>query len=279
MALFSQRIGKTSIKTLIQLESMDDDLKNCLWNAFKQYYYTKDEFQIRDDYLNLINGNHKRLWLSYFKYALDSVVEHNISQILQELKEYFYNCKWYEVYDFIEFVSINFETTIGSKKEFIESCNKTLQEEVSAYRFIDGEIVPITDAIELDAIDDALNSAHTSVKLHIKCAMKFLADRQNPDYRNSIKESISSVEALCKVIVKDDKATLGQALKLMGNQNNIEIHPSLKSAFEKLYGYTSDKNGIRHALSDVDNITFEEAKFMLVSCSAFVNYLTSIIDK
>jgi len=41
-----------------------------------------------------------------------------------------------------------------------------------------------------------------------------------------------------------------------------------------LYGYTSDSGGIRHALSDEDvTPTFEDAKFMLVSCSAFINYL------
>lgn len=48
----------------------------------------------------------------------------------------------------------------------------------------------------------------------------------------------------------------------------------MKGAFEKLYGYTSDANGIRHAngLGEGDS-TFEEAKYMLICCSAFVNYL------
>lgn len=30
-------------------------------------------------------------------------------------------------------------------------------------------------------------------------------------------------------------------------ENGIEIHSGLKSAFNTLYGYTSDANGIRHA--------------------------------
>lgn len=53
------------------------------------------------------------------------------------------------------------------------------------------------------------------------------------------------------------------------------MHPALKGAFEKLYGYTSSAKGIRHALLDEPNLGFEDAKFMLVSCSAFVNYLKS----
>ena len=42
----------------------------------------------------------------------------------------------------------------------------------------------------------------------------------------------------------------------------------------KLYGYTSDESGIRHAgRIDGKGTTFAEAKFMLIACSAFVNYL------
>jgi hypothetical protein len=42
-----------------------------------------------------------------------------------------------------------------------------------------------------------------------------------------------------------------------------------------MYGYTSDAEGIRHALMDEPTLESEDAKFMLVSCSAFVNYLRS----
>jgi hypothetical protein len=59
----------------------------------------------------------------------------------------------------------------------------------------------------------------------------------------------------------------------------IPMHPSLKSAFQNLYGYTSDANGIRHALLEEANLDFEDAKFMLVSCSAFVNYLVAKASK
>lgn len=72
------------------------------------------------------------------------------------------------------------------------------------------------------------------------------------------------------------KGTLGEAIKHLENKG-VNIHPSLKAAFLKLFGYTSDAKGIRHA-GDIGGAssTFEEAKFMLVSCSAFVNYLTGL---
>lgn len=75
--------------------------------------------------------------------------------------------------------------------------------------------------------------------------MQLLTNKKNPDYRNSIKESISAIEALCKIKTNDDKATLRKALNLI--EQKYGLHPALKGAFEKLYGYSSDADGIRHA--------------------------------
>jgi hypothetical protein len=80
-----------------------------------------------------------------------------------------------------------------------------------------------------------------------------MADRKTPDFRNSIKESISAVEALCIVITDDSKTTLGQALTIIEKVH--KIHPALKKSFTSLYGFTSDSSGIRHALIDQDNLT------------------------
>jgi hypothetical protein len=41
-----------------------------------------------------------------------------------------------------------------------------------------------------------------------------MTDREQPDYRNSIKESISAIESLCRKITGNDKGTLGLVLKL-----------------------------------------------------------------
>ena len=53
----------------------------------------------------------------------------------------------------------------------------------------------------------------------------------------------------------------------------VNIHPALLDSFNKLYAYTSDAEGIRHSLMEESTLCFEDAKFMLVSCCAFVNYL------
>ena len=115
------------------------------------------------------------------------------------------------------------------------------------------------------------------VRVHLEKSLELLSDRKSPDYRNSIKESISAVEAICRLITKDKKATLGQALKEV--ETKVGLHGALKNAFSNLYGYTSSADGIRHALLDEPKLSFEDAKFMLVSCSAFINYLISKAEK
>ncbi len=69
----------------------------------------------------------------------------------------------------------------------------------------------------------------------------------------------------------DVRATLTRALRKL--EDRVSLHAALKDAFGKLYGYTSDADGIRHALLDESDLGFEDAKFMLVSCASFVNYL------
>ena len=56
------------------------------------------------------------------------------------------------------------------------------------------------------------------------------------------------------------------------------MHPAFKSGLEKIYGYTSDEHGIRHSLMDNPNLNIDDAKFMLVICSAFVNYFQGKVN-
>ncbi len=149
---------------------------------------------------------------------------------------------------------------------------------MSAYRFVDSKLVEINSKEEIVEIESAIRNAdkYNSVKTHLSTAIDLLSDRKKPDYRNSIKESISAVESLTKIITKNDKTTLGQALKEIEKKH--QIPGSLKAAFSALYGYTSDEGGIRHSLLESGvQVDLEEARFMMVTCSAFVNYLMNKI--
>ena len=177
---------------------------------------------------------------------------------------------WYLIYDFIEkYVSTKEQ---AEAKEIADCFNRILEEEASAYRIIDNIVVPLTSEQELMAIDTAHHSPYEPVNTHIRKALELFSDRKKPDYENSIKESISAVESMCCIICQDDKATLGKALKQIKNKG-VQIHPSLEKSFDALYGYTSDEKGIRHGGVSFSNASPEDAKYMIITCSAFINYL------
>lgn len=273
--LFSQREGIKPGKSVIQIDDMDNDLRNSLWNALALCFWN----HIGSDF-NYSSSNKtfvSNIWVYHFKEPLDSLS--NIwSNVQRAIKRQYDNLKWYEVYDFIEYVANTHYSNIDNKK-FIKLCNSFLESELSAYRFVGGKITPITSQEEISEIEEALNISKPfkAVSVHINRALALFSDKKSPDYRNSIKESISAVEAICKLITKKKKPQLGQALKIL--ENEIGLHPALKKAFNNLYGYTSDAKGIRHALLEEAELYSEDAKFMLISCSAFVNYLVSKISK
>lgn len=270
MKLFSQRKGIKPVKSVIQVDDMDDDLRNSLWNALTISYWDnieRDYISYFPDMENLI----KKLWVDHFKQPLDTL-EDTWSITYEKIRNKFYNYEWYEVYDFIEFIAYSYPYK-NDNQDFMDLCNSFLKRELSAYRFIGGKITQITSEEEILEIEEALEISKPlkAVNTHLKTALDLLADRKSPNYRNSIKESISAVEAICNLITKGKNATLGQALKKI--EDKVGLHSALKNAFSSLYGYTSDADGIRHALLDEPNLDFEDAKFMLVSCSTFINYL------
>lgn len=281
---FSERMGFTPVKELIQVDSMDDDLRVGLWNTFNSIIINSYTARVALPYIYVSNPTDffqkfiVNQWGNYFKYPLTQLPE-DFHRWFGDIHEYFFSTEWYNVYDFIEFLVQNYELKY-IVDEFKTECNKVLERELSAYRFVDNTLVRINSQQEMDSIENAINfkSSKTFVDRHIEQALRLMASRDNPDYINSIKESISAVESICKVIADDEKGTLGRTLNKL-EQKGITIHSDLKDGFKKIYGYTSDSDGIRHAHKDIPNVSFEDAQFMLVTCSAFCNYLIEKANK
>lgn len=273
---FSERLGYKPIKQELQFEVIDVDLKNSLWTIFLDGFFNRLENLTFDRRRELYNYTYS-LWLNFFKLPIDSAPIHSDksvskNSVANHLREFFFSTdtEWYEIYDLIEF------SGQYGKGDYYDLFNKILEREKAGYRFLKSQIVPISSKEEIEEIEEAIssNDSFKSVKTHLLASLTLLSDKQNPDYRNSIKESISAIESMCKIFTNDSKSTLGQTLKKLESEGHL--HPALKKAFSSLYGYTSDDGGIRHALMETDReIDFYEAKFMLATCSAFINLLKS----
>lgn len=178
--------------------------------------------------------------------------------------------RWNQYYDLLEAL-LEHHSNGGRKDEFRKQLNMVLEKEMSGYRLIGDQVTPIIEKYEVEAIEEAISQSKPYSQ-HIQTALKLLSKRENPDYRNSIKESISAVESICFTLSGSKK--FEDALKTL--QKKLNFHPALQGAFTKLYGYTSDGDGIRHALlEDGVNVGYEEAHFFLIACSAFVNFISS----
>lgn len=262
---FSKRYGFEREK-IIQKDEVDEELRISLLNKIYIYFFKNSIY----DSLNFM----EEIWIDILKKDV-SVFEIYMSSNskFDLLKDEFNNVEWYKIYDIIEII-INYDQS--KKDRLISDFNQILKRENSAYRIIDSQVVMITDEIEIQEIEECLNidDKFKSVKEQINNSLKLLSDKENPDYKNSFKESISAVESLCKIILGEDNITLGQALRKIENDNNFNINGALRSGFSSIYGFASTE--VRHGTIEEREIDYDLAKFMVVACCAFINYLISI---
>lgn len=215
----------------------------------------------------------REVWFHYFKKPIDARPEHS-SDKLKQIRNYFFGCPWNEVYDFIEFVLATYSRSMQRLPGLV---NRVLERESAGYRVVSGHVVDITSEQELEMLEEAIRDTRfAGVAAHLERALELLADRENPDYRNSIKESVSAIESMARVVAENPKATLPDALKAL--EKNGRLHTALKEGFVKLYSYTSDEQGIRHAMLDEPVITAADARFFLLSCTSFAQYLKAQLE-
>lgn len=264
---FSQRAGYTPPPAPLQLESLDDrarnDLWNLLYNELLNQYQSATPYSLRD------------FWWHHFGQPVE---QYDARKVATLIKMTITQGNWYEVYDLLEFIA---DQTPDYYPDLLKLLNGFLEHNRAGYRIVAGDVVAITDENELQSISTAAaHPAGSPVRTHIEKAVQLFADRDNPQYANSIKESILAVEAAARDLSGKPSATLGDALDLISKQPATVVHPALLKGWKNLYGFTSDSGGIRHA--DVQGsvqATPELAQYFLVTCSAMVNLLTALQAK
>lgn len=277
---FSQRMGLAPVNVQIQTDNIDHELRTELFNWVLETVllirndlngtYSSNQVikRLQDERLNL-------LWKHHYKHLL---TEHNDNVwVIKEVQDDIISGPWNKVYDLLEFMIYKFNLI----DLVIYEMNQILEKGLSGFRYVKTKFVSITSEQEIAAIESALDESSEikPVNIQLKKALDKLSNRENPDYRGSIKESISAVETLSKIIAGNQNATLSKALNFIEEEKKINVHPALREAFIKLYGWTSDAEGIRHGLMGEENLGVEDAIYMLVSCSAFISYLLAKLVK
>ena len=260
--LFAERYGYIKPSDELIIECMPQDVINALCNCINSLENDKDV-----DY-NSINNI---CWIYFFN-EKQSDYNKYFDCITDYLDD---DIEWYHKLSLIDFViKVISDIYNNSMQKFVKRINSEFERLNYGYRIINNLVTPITSKEEISSIEEAIDSAKDNIKEHLNSALKHLADKEKPDYRNSIKESISAVGVLCREMTREND--LGKALFVLEKKQG-KLHPQLRTAFDNLYNYVNEKqSGIRHELMDESGTyvpTYHEAKFMLVTCSAFINYL------
>ncbi|MYD86241.1 MAG: hypothetical protein F4Y14_08720 [Acidobacteria bacterium] len=134
-------------------------------------------------------------------------------------------------------------------------------------------ILPAATPEEGAALQNALvrlsEAGFSGAREHLRKAGELI---NGGDWQGSIRESIHAVESVARRLDAKGAKTLGPAIDRLKREHGI--HPALAEACKKLYGYTSDEDGIRHAALDGDApVDQAEAVFLLGACASFVSYL------
>lgn len=284
--LFSEREGIKKKEKRLQVEDVSPELRIRLWNAFQQQYWTYITDVVYSIYASLWLGKLEivedflhHLWDGYFKRPIDELDEglaYILPTVHKFLRNYFFNCEWYEVYDFLEFVVNNWPDQERNRR-FMECCNRVLEEENAGYRFINGMIVPIYEKTEISEIETAFENVKPwkGVYDDLFSALKHLSDREHPNYKDSVVASIRAVEGVAKLITHRH-GTLGELMPKV--QQVLELDEHFAKAIGQLWRYTNTV--ARHSDPEGEKMPeFEEAKFVLVTSCAIINYLITKANK
>lgn len=275
--IFSERYGHKKPAPMLEERDLPDGLRNRIWDVLWTYHFhdISDEY---GNYSGTFDDLSARLRHIHFKIPVDER-SFDPDAERQFIRDCYFRLQFPEFYDFLETMAGNAIASIyphGDRRPdlFIERCNTVFEQEKARFRFVSNLVTRITSHEEMAEVEKAANTEEAGS--HIHQAIELYRDRTSPDYRNSIKESVSAVEATYRRLTGEKHKDIGGAIAAMESKG-MQLPKSLKAGFSKIYGWASGESGVRHALMEDDRtVTEAEARLMLVMCSAYVNYLLSL---
>ena len=274
---FSQMGGEASLPESLQIGELTKRFRNQLWYVFDKSLshclgsddlgepcFINDYWQnVFNQYrIDVLNSTHSQLYLRPQKvrdWLKNIILRQESDKILALVKHCLHT----------ESIPEKLAMEIEKCFEFSPYCIDCSSEPVC--------IIPTTSEEMEESVKKSLASINSSeltgAKSHFRNSSQGL---NNGNYADSIRESINAVASAAQQIDPKASRDLGPALDSL-ERSGIIKHRALKGAFKKLYGYTSDEQGIRKPLIEQEaaDVGFDEAIFMYGACVSFVDYLVS----
>jgi hypothetical protein len=116
--------------------------------------------------------------------------------------------------------------------------------------------------------NDAMEDRLTTVRAQWLKARNFLTTT-SPDFENSVKESISSVESCLMILLDEPKGTLGKLIK------HPELDEDVQRLVSQFYGIASNRDFVRHGGTAPSTLGKPEADFFLEFAASAIVYITT----
>ena len=274
---FSQANGYDELPQPLKLEELNDSARTKLWSLLYAHVSNSSLMGVSlDDIGERVLCREWRTILSSLHVELNELpldeFDHRLDIFVDEHKQLFLNAPFNRVFDFLQGVMRHQECPTlftGAVARVFEQCRLAYVVDVHP----PATIFPATSEEEgaaiLQAVSELTNARLAGAVTHLRYASDCISQG---DFAGAVRESIHAVESTARQIDPNAR-TLEPALRALEKAG--ELHPALKKAFSNLYGYTSDEQGIRHALIDnpQPNVGQDEAVFMLGACASFSSYL------
>ena len=273
---FSQKYGYEEIPRPLNLEELPKEARTRIWNLFYDRLgkttRSGDVFETYigppwDEIFHTIHTTFYSLPLDEWDPDFEHFRKKLRERILSE------SIPFNKVFDLIQCVMRH----PLCPRKFITRMRNVFSESRLAYTLDFGPpptIVPAVTAQEGAAIVESLQSLRKggldASVIHLGRASTYINEGK---WADSVRESIHAVESVARQLDPNAAKTLGPALNSINRQR--KLHPAFQQAFERLYGYTNDEQGIRHPLLDQADaeVGQDEAVFMLGACASFASYL------
>jgi hypothetical protein len=100
-------------------------------------------------------------------------------------------------------------------------------------------------------------------RAHFNKALKYFRNIFEPDYENTVKEAVCSVEATARALFPSGGSTLGEVVKSITGSELGQLPRPIAQTFHGLYGFRSGGEGVAHGGADGGAATKEIAEYVL----------------
>ena len=273
---FSQAHGYEDVPGPLRLGDLPGSARTRIWNFL---FSDLKKTMVTDDIMGYgpwVGGNWKDILqaahVEFYILPLDDW-RADFWPICEKLRKYIETLPFNKVFDLIQFVLRHRQCPPG----LADRLRRTFKACQLAYMIDTGPpptILPAVTQAEGHSVVESLGALREA-GLHGSAAhlREASACINQGNWAASVRESISAVESVARLLDPKASKTLGPALASLEHRRTL--HPALKGAFSQLYGYTNQEQGIRHALLDEAKapVGQDEAVFMLGACAAFASYL------